>query len=98
MKFYHATQVTNVPSILQLGLKSKFEGIYLCEKPEDAAKFLLVRGIKNLAIFEVNIRKNSKSLAESFDHSFTFFKCRAFIYTKDIPLENITNYAVYNFD
>ena len=67
-------------------------------KPEDAAKFLLVRGIKNLAIFEVNIRKNSKSLAESFDHSFTFFKCRAFIYTKDIPLENITNYAVYNFD
>lgn len=98
MKFYHATRVENISSILTLGIQSHLEGVYLCEKPEDALKFLRIRGIKQIAVFEVNIRKNSKKLVESFDHSYAIFKCRAFIYMDNIPLENITNCVMYQFN
>lgn len=97
MKFYHAAEVKNVSSIVETGLRSHYEGVYLCEKPEDAMKFLRVRGIKKIAVFEVNIRKNDKSLCESFDHSYIFFKCRAFIYVDNIPPEKITKCMIYEF-
>ena len=98
MKFYHATRLENLQGILTEGLVGKCEGVFLCEKPEDAAKFLLVRNIREMLIIEVNIRKNSKKLVESFDHSYAFFKCRAFVYTDNIDTENITNYLIYNFN
>lgn len=97
MKFYHATRFENVPSIMKTGLQSHCEGVYLCEKPEDALKFLLVRGIKKIAVFEVNIRKNSKKLVESFDHSYVIFKCNAYVYMDNIATSDITKCTVYQF-
>ena len=98
MKFYHATRRENLPNILNEGIKTHCEGIFLCEKPEDAVKFLVVRGIKDILVLEVNIRKNSKKLIESFDHSYQFFKCRVFIYMDNIEQENISNYLAYKFN
>lgn len=97
MKFYHATRRENLPNILNEGIKMHCEGIFLCEKPEDAVKFLVVRGIKDILVLEVNIRKNSKKLIESFDHSYQFFKCRAFIYMDNIATSDITKCTVYQF-
>ena len=54
MKYYHATGVENSGKILVEGLKAGIDGgVYLCEKPEDAMKFLYIRGITTIDIYEV---------------------------------------------
>lgn len=95
---YHATARENMFSILESGIQAKnAEGlVYLCEKPEDAIKFLAIRGCKNIVTFKVKIyNKDSDKLIETFDHSYRFFKCRAFGFMGDIPAKNVQAHMQY---
>jgi hypothetical protein len=90
--FYHATSYINLGKIINQGLKvDKIEGvIYLTDDPKDALKFLYIRGIKDLIVIKLKASKLDKTkLYESFDHDYSFFKCRAYVYEKDIPMMNI---------
>ena len=79
MKFYHATDYSNLGSILVNGLKPGCDGvIYLCKRPEDCLKFAYVHGVKNVLMVELDLP--SKDVVETFDHSYEFFKCRAYGY------------------
>ena len=97
-KLYHATPYNNLYSILEHGINIGVGGVYMCETPNDAAKFLAVRGIKDILVVEVKIPKKLEyTISESFDHSYAFFKCRAFV--SNIPIElnrlgNMTRYQI----
>lgn len=86
MKFYHATTKENADSICEdLIIKTGWDGyIYLCKKAEDACKFLAIRGIKNIIVFEIDLDEHD--VEESFDHSEGFFKCKAYMHKGDIEL------------
>lgn len=97
--FYHATLKENLESIINDGLKrNNIEHcIFLCDKPEDAAKFLRVRMCPEFVV--IPVRVHERFLEESFDHSSQFFKCNAYMYMKDIPPRNIevNNILIYKF-
>lgn len=94
MKYYHATPFNNLNSILEQGLHRSIDGVvYLCEKPEDCLKFAGVHLIQHVLLCEVNIP--ASWVVETFDHNITFFKCRYYGSTKDIPISRITNYTEY---
>jgi len=83
--FYHATDKANLGKILMQGIKATREGVYLADKPEYAVRFLMIRGIKDIIVFKIDAKKlDKKKLFESYDHSRSFFKCRAYIYEEDI--------------
>lgn len=91
-KYYHATSKTNQPSIQNSGIKKGIDGVvYLTEKPEQAAIFLILRGFEksDIVIFEVAL--NNKDVYVSFDHSKEFFGFDAFCYANDIESDKITN-------
>ena len=97
--YYHATDYNNLISILSNGIKAnQYDGlVYLCEKPEDAAKFLVVRGIKHIAVFKVKVYKyDEDKVIETFDHNPMFFKCRAFGYQGDISSDLIKPVMEYD--
>ena len=82
-KYYHASSYDNCCSILDKGIKTdRFGEIFLCKKPEEAARFLVVRGIKDIVAFEIEL--DDSEVKESFDHSEAFFKCKAYICNRDI--------------
>ena len=87
--YYHATPIENLQSIINEGIKRNNleKVVYLCEKPEDAAKFLRVHLCEHFVVIPVKVHE--RFIEESFDHSYQFFKCRAFMYHKDIPVSNI---------
>lgn len=93
MKYYHATDIKNTRSILEDGIKPGYDGVvYLCETPEDCLKFMLVRGYHEAAVFEVDL--DESEVAESFDHSQTFFGCRAYMYPRTIhTIDDLFNYT-----
>lgn len=93
MKYYHATDVNNVSSILAEGIKPGYDGVvYLCKTPEDACKFMKVRGYNEAAVFEVEL--DSNEVEESFDHSQAFFRCKAYMYPWTIhSIEELFNYT-----
>lgn len=95
--YYHATQAENLESIIKDGLKRNNieQAIFLCDKPEDAAKFLRVRLCPHFVVIPVQVHE--RFLEESFDHSEQFFKCKAWMYKKDIApryidVDNILEY------
>ena len=85
--FYHATPLDNVCNLLINGIKASADGcVYMCKKPDESARFLVVRGIRNIGVVKIKIPKRYESdIEETFDHSQAFFKCRAFGYFGDIP-------------
>lgn len=95
--YYHATATENLTSILKDGIKrNNFENVvYLCERPEDAAKFLRVHLCPDFVVIPVQVHE--KYLEESFDHSYAFFQCRAWMYHKDIPVRNIDVDNIYQY-
>lgn len=97
-KLYHATPMENLDKILDSGIKRGPDGlIYLCEKPEDSAKFIAIRGYRNILVVEVKIPKRlENTIIETFDHSERFFQCRAFASTVDIPIERCQNYLRFD--
>ena len=95
MKFYHATTIKNAESIAEEKvIKKGWDGmVYLCTKKEDACKFLFVRLIREVCVIEVDL--NEEDVEESFDHSESFFKCKAYMHKGDIKLTGKENVETY---
>lgn len=92
--YYHATEEKNFDSILEKGILKGIDGVvYVCEKPEEAVRFLAIRGIKIIFVFEVHIEESF--ISESFDHNERFFRCKAYMYSKDILREEIVGCSKY---
>ena len=93
-KFYHATPWENYKSILSNGIKlNRLGEIFLSDSMENAAKFLFIRGIYPVAIFELEL--DEELVRESFDHSEKFFKCKAWTYDTPIKPEEILEIYQY---
>lgn len=96
MIVYHATKFENLGSILDNGLlvdKSPDKMIYFADTEIGAASFMAVRLCKDILIIKVDIPESE--LKESFDHSKKFFKCRAFVYDKDIASNEFEGLSRY---
>lgn len=92
--YYHATPFENLASIFDNGIRKGYDGVvYLTEKPEEAARFVAVRGCDEILVCEVELENDM--IEESFDHSMKFFRCRAFTYPEDISRDDIKNYMKY---
>lgn len=97
MKFYHATTEENALKIVLDGkIKKSVEGaVFVCKNPLDACKFLVIRGIEKIIVFEVDL--DEKRIVESTDHSEDFFQCKAYMYNGEIEIKNETPKWEYNF-
>lgn len=93
-KFYHATPYENLYSIIEKGILKGSDGIvYLAETPKDAAKFVAIRGCRDILVICVSL--NESKVHETFDHSEMFFKCKAFGYENDIPTTKFKEFSRY---
>lgn len=100
--FYHATFKDNLSSIMINGIKKDnvYGGVFLADSSQNAAKFLMFRvhNLSDIIVFKINASKlNKTKLEESYDHSYEFFKCRAYIYFDNIKpnaidMNNIMGY------
>lgn len=81
--YYHATRYENLVSILNEGIRPSADGlVYMCTKEKDAIKFPAVLGVRDILVLEIKIPKSlEKLVSETFDHSETFYKCRAYGYS-----------------
>lgn len=92
--YYHATSYTNAKGIMKEGIKPGFEGcVYVCETKEDALKFAMVRTFGDIIIFEAYL--DEKYVEETFDHSYGYFKCKAFGYLGHINVDMIYKAWLY---
>ena len=88
--YYHATPFENLNSIFEKGILKGCDGVvYLTKEPDAAAKFVAIRGYKKILVIEVELEDDM--VEESFDHSFLFFKCRAYDYPHDISVNEFGN-------
>lgn len=97
MKYYHACSEDTYRSIMNDGVikVNNIEGIvYLADSATNAAKFLALRHMfEPIYVFEIDGLQDNE-IEEQFDHSETFFKCKAFGVSRDIPLTSVTNIYV----
>ena len=92
--YYHATPFENLTSIMERGIHTGYDGyVYLTEKPEEAARFVVIRGYNEILVLGVEIEDDM--VEESFDHNPVFFGCNAYMYPLNIPSECITEYYKY---
>ena len=95
MKYYHATGCTNAISIVQDGvIRTGCDGVvYLADSMGNALKFTRVRTLhEDIVVFEIDIPETElKFVKETFDHSYEFFQCKAFGYSKNIPTSWVTD-------
>ena len=92
--YYHATPFENLESIMDQGIRRGCDGVvYLTERPEEAARFVAIRGYMKILVVGAEIEENE--VEESFDHSETFFGCKAYMYKGDIPADEITEFLKY---
>lgn len=89
--YYHATPFENLESIMKdQEIRKGCDGVvYLAEKPEEAARFVAIRGCKKILVIEVLLEENM--VEESFDHSEAFFKCKAYMYGDNISIDEFGN-------
>ena len=94
-KYYHATNFANFSGIMADDvIKAGIDGgVYLCDTAKDACKFLAIRGVKRIYVFEVEV--NESQMVESFDHDEGFFGCKAYLYLGDIPYSQVTQVLVF---
>ncbi len=95
--YYHATPFENLGSIFKKGILTGCDGVvYLTENPEEAARFVAIRGYKKILVIEVEVE--DYLVTESFDHSQAFFKCRAYSYPHNISIDefgdNVRTYEI----
>ena len=95
--YYHATPFENLGSIFEKGIQKGHDGvIYLTEQPDEAARFVAIRGCRKILVIEVVIEEDM--VEESFDHSEAFFKCKAYMYSDNISVDefgvNIRTYEI----
>lgn len=96
--YYHATPFENLESIMvkDQEIRRGCDGVvYLTEKPEDAVKFLIIRGYTKILVIGVDLEEDMVS--ESFDHSEAFFKCKAYMYLENIPLDCFVTAQTFEF-
>lgn len=92
--YYHATPFENLESILAQGIRKGYDGVvYLTEKPDEAARFVAIRGCMKMLVLGIELEEDL--INESFDHSEAFFKCKAYYYSDDIPVDEITEFLTY---
>ena len=92
--YYHATPLENLESIMDQGIRKGYDGVvYLTEKPDEAARFVAIRGCMKILVLGVELEEDLVN--ESFDHSQAFFKCKAYSYSDDIPADEITEFRKY---
>ena len=93
--YYHATPFENLESIMDQGILRGCDGVvYLTEKPDEAARFVAIRGYKKILVLGIEIEESL--IEESFDHNFVFFGCRAYMYNNDIPADDITEFTSFD--
>ena len=94
MKYYHACTENTAKQIINDGKfkVNNWEGIvYLADSAVNAAKFLVVRHPgEPITVFEIDNLDETK-IEEQFDHSASFFQCKAYGYCENIPITNVTN-------
>lgn len=97
MKFYHATTKEAAASIQRDGVlkAGPFGEVFLCRNPLDACKFLIVRGVLQVSVFEVNLKFSE--VTESHDHSEKFFMCKAYAHDGDIAVSGRVPVRTYDF-
>lgn len=97
MKFYHATTMENLEKIRnEQRIRHSVGGVvFLCRKPLDACKFLLIRGVSEIGVIEVDLKKSETE--RSNDHSEKFFQCKAYTYHGDIVLTGAEEIKTYDF-
>ena len=92
--YYHATPMENLDSILTNGIRKGIDGlVYLAEAPDEAARFVLIRGCKDILVLEVEVEEGL--VEETFDHSQVFFGCRAFGCKSSIDSSDIIGVSEY---
>lgn len=98
MKYYHAAPKETMLKIVGEGVIKKNWGgtVYLCKEAVDACKFLIMRGMKEMSVIEVELKE--ADISESYDHSQAFFKCKAYMHNGDIQLTGNENVWDYSFD
>ena len=76
MKYYHAAPKETMIKIVGEGvIKKSWDGmVYLCKEAVDSCKFLVVRGMKEMSVIEVELDENK--VEESYDHSEYFLSAR----------------------
>ena len=78
-------------------IKKSWDGmVYLCKEAVDSCKFLIIRGMKDMCVIEVELEESEVS--ESYDHSESFFGCKAYMFNGDIALSGKENIWEYSFD
>lgn len=92
--YYHATPFENLESILDQGIHRGCDGIiYLTTEPQDAAKFVAIRGYKEILVCKVELEEDQ--VFETFDHNEKFFGCKAYGYVDHIAAHDIRDYLKY---
>lgn len=89
--YFHATSRENLQKIVDSGMiKKGIDNIvYLADSAENALGFMSIRLFgEPIIVFEVELPDEAK-LYETFDHSFSFFQCKAYGYPDNIPLDNV---------
>ncbi len=94
---WHATPFENLISIMENGIEPGPDGlVYMCEQQQDAAKFVRIRGCRHILVVKIKIlKKDEDKVHETYDHSESFFKCKAFGYKGHIDTSKIVDYRQY---
>lgn len=97
MKYYHAAPPKTMNKILEDGMiKASWDGgVYLCKKPEEAVRFVAIRGYKKIAVIEVELDEDE--VMESYDHDPEFFGCKAYIYQYHIKIPENARIKMYEY-
>jgi len=104
VKLYHATDADNLGRILMEGLIAKWEGVYLTDSAESAARWIGFRlaamGKSKMIVVEVEI--SPKGLKEGCDHSpimeTLFGVGKSILSPKPIPAKCIKNVYEYQLN
>ena len=104
VKLYHATDAANLGSILANGLIARWEGVYLTDSAESAARWIGFRltamGKPKMIVVEVEISTNG--LEEGCDHSpimeTLFGVGKSILSPKSIPATCIRNVYEYQLN
>lgn len=98
MKYYHAAPKETMVKIAGEGIiKKSWDGmVHLCKEAVDSCKFLIMRGMKEMSVIEIELNENE--VTESYDHSEAFFKCKAYMHNGDIKLTGKERIWDYSFN
>lgn len=104
VRLFHATSAKNEESIREKGLLSKWEGVYLTDSAESAARWIGFRlaamGEPLMIVVEVEVEE--KSLVEGTDHNPIMVQLfgvgKSLVSTKTIPPSKIKEIHYYQIN